>query len=366
MYTIEDLKNGKCVVINDGTIKELLKVFKLAVPNSRKGYNATCRYYWANEGYYWCNGDLNIKKLPEQSVKQFLKQIEYTIIKEGDQFYHSGNKNQIYKISKIQNNSVTVACSNSICNYQLKDCLEFIKKGYWILIKNQNNMEKKIAAYKLIKPEYAKAVKSICNLTKSTDVSIINMQTSIDSLKNADVLHLWFEPICQELEYQVGDYITCLKNGWNNSEHPNYKHKGAFEVNKNRTQKIVKIDLFRNNFVAVGHLGGVARIETCKNAFRKATEEEIEIANSIKIEMFSSNKGNFEIEIIDGKAFYRPDKKWLPKEFIEEIIDWFDDSSESFKYNSNLIYTLKVELLTVGCMQGTRLEDWKNVLKHLN
>lgn len=32
-YTIDDLKNTKCAVINDGTIEELNKVLTLAFPN---------------------------------------------------------------------------------------------------------------------------------------------------------------------------------------------------------------------------------------------------------------------------------------------------------------------------------------------
>lgn len=33
MFTIEDFKNGKCAVKNDGTLRELSEVLKLAFPN---------------------------------------------------------------------------------------------------------------------------------------------------------------------------------------------------------------------------------------------------------------------------------------------------------------------------------------------
>ncbi len=84
------------------------------------------------------------------------------------------------------------------------------------------------------------------------------------------------------------------------------------------------------------------------------------------IKMHSSNKGEFEIEIINGKAFYRPDNKELTKEFIEEILDWYDDSSTHSRNATHLMYCLKVEELTVGCMKGTRKEDWLKVLKEIN
>lgn len=34
MYTIEDLRNGKCAVINDGTLEDLREVLKLV--NNRR------------------------------------------------------------------------------------------------------------------------------------------------------------------------------------------------------------------------------------------------------------------------------------------------------------------------------------------
>ena len=94
--------------------------------------------------------------------------------------------------------------------------------------------------------------------------------------------------------------------------------------------------------------------------FEPVYEEEKKI-----IKMHSSNKGEFEIEIFNGKAFYRPDNKELTKEFIEEILDWYDDSSTHSRNATHLMYCLKVEELTVGCMKGTRKEDWLKVLKEI-
>jgi hypothetical protein len=81
------------------------------------------------------------------------------------------------------------------------------------------------------------------------------------------------------------------------------------------------------------------------------------------IKMHSSNKGEFEIEIIDGKAWYRPEDKQLPKEWIEEIIDIFGDII--IDTNAHNPYTVAIGTLNVGCMEGTRKEDWEKVYKLL-
>lgn len=80
------------------------------------------------------------------------------------------------------------------------------------------------------------------------------------------------------------------------------------------------------------------------------------------IKMYSSNKGEFEIEVVGKKAYYRPDSKELTKEFIAEILDWFDDSTKHYYQSSKkVLYTLKVDSLKVGCMEGTRQADWQKV-----
>ena len=58
MYTIEDLKNGKCTVINDGTPEELDIVLSAAEGNpcSRTYIKLACsKYYWTKNNYFWSN-----------------------------------------------------------------------------------------------------------------------------------------------------------------------------------------------------------------------------------------------------------------------------------------------------------------------
>ncbi len=75
IYTIEDLTNGKCAVINDGTVEELRMVLEKAFPLDNyqlKGYN---RYYFNRDSNkFWSSNNLGTT-LPSVSVKEFFKQI---------------------------------------------------------------------------------------------------------------------------------------------------------------------------------------------------------------------------------------------------------------------------------------------------
>ena len=77
MFTIEDLKQGRCAVINDGTLEELREVLRSAFPDSILDVSGGCKHYFLDiqlyaEGskYVW-DLDKNTN-LPTQSVKDFL------------------------------------------------------------------------------------------------------------------------------------------------------------------------------------------------------------------------------------------------------------------------------------------------------
>lgn len=76
MYTIEDLKNGKCAVINDGTVEELNKVLALIKwPFEASGSE---KYYWKeSESDSSCS--MKEPNLPTQSVKDFIKQLDIAL-----------------------------------------------------------------------------------------------------------------------------------------------------------------------------------------------------------------------------------------------------------------------------------------------
>lgn len=72
-YTIEDLRNGKCAVRNDGMLGELRKVLSLAFPLDGSFIEGLNKYYFAS-GYKgtWAGCSEYYNNLPSQSVKDFL------------------------------------------------------------------------------------------------------------------------------------------------------------------------------------------------------------------------------------------------------------------------------------------------------
>ena len=72
MFTIKDLADGKCAVINDGTVEELNKVLEMTFPKDITNIKDLCKYYRMNytNNSMWLG--LNGVNLPTQSVKKFL------------------------------------------------------------------------------------------------------------------------------------------------------------------------------------------------------------------------------------------------------------------------------------------------------
>ena len=68
MFTIEDLKQGRCAVINDGTLEELREVLRLAFSNSNST-DGLYKFYYAKYNAWNC---VDSCSLPTQSVKDFL------------------------------------------------------------------------------------------------------------------------------------------------------------------------------------------------------------------------------------------------------------------------------------------------------
>jgi len=70
-YTIEDLKEGRVAVKNDGTLDELNEVLKKAFDDS--GGNGSFKYYYKSADNLACSDSI-ITRLPAQSVKDFLEE----------------------------------------------------------------------------------------------------------------------------------------------------------------------------------------------------------------------------------------------------------------------------------------------------
>ena len=101
LFTIKDLAEGKCALVNDGFPEELRKVLNIAVIGSANHYRGTSKYYWSPGDYHWNNGHTNTLNLPTQSVKDFLKQININMKKEVTRFPFLLNCKDAQKIINI-------------------------------------------------------------------------------------------------------------------------------------------------------------------------------------------------------------------------------------------------------------------------
>lgn len=107
MYTIEDLRNGKCAVINNGTLEELNAVLKAAFSNDNKKVtqienNRSYYHKCNNNRKEWVCTNLNIPQ--KQSVKEFYKQLQPQF--EVDKWYKEVNSFLYIKYSKEDDNYI--------------------------------------------------------------------------------------------------------------------------------------------------------------------------------------------------------------------------------------------------------------------
>lgn len=84
-FTIKDLSEGKCAVINDGTFEDLKRVLKTAFPTDKYNYSAIESTEFKNKIFFqnsrvktnwWILGSEEKLNLPTQSVKLFIKQLD--------------------------------------------------------------------------------------------------------------------------------------------------------------------------------------------------------------------------------------------------------------------------------------------------
>ena len=94
------------------------------------------------------------------------------------------------------------------------------------------------------------------------------------------------------------------------------------------------------------------------------SKEEIQQAQKTIVKMYFSNKGEFEIEVVDGEAYYNPENKHLPKEWIRDIINSFGEII-IIKNKVENPYNVTISSLNVGCYSNCKKEDWEKVYKLL-
>lgn len=149
MYTIEDLKNGKCAVINDGTLKELQKVLYEAFKVNK--IHGTSKFYVKDP--YDCVGCRHTD-LPKQSVKDFFIET----------FKQKEMKNSIVFTTKQQRQVYEMACSEwkekirgvfSDSLFKDEEC-EISEQTFkeWIEASTSSQLE----VFKKMQPDYFKKV----------------------------------------------------------------------------------------------------------------------------------------------------------------------------------------------------------------
>ena len=114
-------------------------------------------------------------------------------------------------------------------------------------ILKENNMEKKIIGYNLIKPEYKKAALNIATVynfgTLDKKFDFCNNSIVYDKLKKAGVLDLWFEPVYEESEkiVEIGNPKFTLK----------IKDKKVYHNNEDITKFVLEIHEYFKNLYSV-------------------------------------------------------------------------------------------------------------------
>jgi hypothetical protein len=150
-YTIEDLREGRCSVKNDGTKEELIQVLKKAFPKDNYNlYEDEESYlekpYFEKSALYcgnWINTNCN--DYPTQSVKDFLIDTEEWKPKEGDRVLVRRDhvdkwEERIYlcTIPRVEFSIVTVAvCSMN----EYKETSDYITVNHWKYMKQLPKVE---------------------------------------------------------------------------------------------------------------------------------------------------------------------------------------------------------------------------------
>lgn len=104
MYTIEDLREGKVAVINDGTKKELSELLIEAFGDNDQAFTGSHIYYFKSFNYesMWACSSTS-PYLPTQSVKDFLSQDT------NEEEFKWGQKVEVYREHEWESGYVYIA-----------------------------------------------------------------------------------------------------------------------------------------------------------------------------------------------------------------------------------------------------------------
>ena len=326
--------------------------FPVIVCNKKQDYSN-----WGGlENYYnWVGSKKDIpvytfEKFEEMYLKEeFILPVKWCI-KDCKKVTEYGAKRFHHKMGNIWEDAyLCIDESSGKYNYLKKkyNYTEITFEQFKKYVLNQNNMEnnKQIIGYKLIKEEYREAAYKIANVSCFFN-GMVDFEENCyieKNLKEAGVLDLWFEKVYGE-EFKIGDWII----------DPSVSEPEASKI-KSINKKYYKCE---------GDDPEILGFSKDRKNLRLATPEEIAKAQKTIVKMYSSNKGEFEIEVVNGKAYYRPENKELPKKWIKDIIDSFGEIIYS-KGGIDFPYNVKISSINVGCYSNCKKEDWENVYKLL-
>jgi hypothetical protein len=224
---------------------------------------------------------------------EFIVDCTFNTTQERREVYKFLVDNRGYNSSYLKNDYPIIVCNKnegSNLYWSLYWSLESAKKcypSYPVLTfkefkqKYLNMEEKKIIGYKLTKPEYKEAVIKICNYSvfdfKRFEIEV--SEGTVEHLQKARVLDLWFEPVYEQEEFKIGDWVTTTTDVCNSY----VKHKKG---------EVFQITEIKSEFVFFSSNGAVRN-----DRIRKATEEEIKKAQIIKIGGYEVKINSYQIEI---------------------------------------------------------------------
>lgn len=222
-----------------------------------------------------------------------------------------------------------------------------LEQWYDLFIKptiQTDKMEKEIIGYKLIKPEYGEAVLKIegnlCIGRAIKDGQILEFKhtESVNKLKAAGVLDLWFEPVYKS-EFKVGDWIIC-------ETAPVPKANLIIEINDNYYKT-------NSSIINPDNAGYSKKL----SGLRLATKEEINIASQVTYTMGKSATGTFQLVVKDGKVFHKTTEDIT--EYVREVQNTYGSLLSNKRFGSYDFTIQDMIISKSGCRsEQTWLSQW--------
>lgn len=238
--------------------------------------------------------------------------------------------------------------------YEIIDYKTFIEHN------KQEKEMKKVIGYKLVKKEYAEAAVQIEGNLKIglaiKDDQILDSQhaKSVEKLRKAGVLELWFEEVYEE-EFKEGSYIYVKNSGFRigsckvSIKEGDIKKIKSFNNDTDYTQNIQFTD---------GSYGG-ADGNLYTRYLRLATPEEITKATEKVMKI-----GNFELKVTSEGIFHATED--ITK-YTESLINSFRNVILNSKFHGCDCHVKEIIFSKTGCRSTeTKYSEWENVWTEYN